>query len=244
MTKIHSGVIDDLLHDLVPLDARPVHLYFTRPEDIPALNATPELMNKINDMARRVVMCTSWAELPAYIRDYPETICFNYSELKHSSAIEIVNMVRTLSKLVDVPHEIRVAVDIGKDTPYPTIKMLQKSGIYGIIPRPCDFGFEECYRGSAALWAGIPYWPKHIISELPGYRRKISVHASTILTPRQQQILDLVRERGLSNKSIARTLNITESTVKLHMGKLFQKFGVKSRTQLVAFNRGKSKEEV
>lgn len=225
-------------------DPRPVHLYFTRPENLPDLKVTPEILDQVNNMARRAVICTSWADLSKHIQEHPETICFNYSELKHSSAVDIVNMVRTLSKLVSVPHEMRVAVDVGRNTPHSTIKMLQKSEVFGIIPRACDFGWDECKRGLEALWSGIPYWPKYIINQLPGYYRKVSVHATVKLTPRQKQIFDLVSERGLSNKSIARTLNITESTVKLHMGKLFQKFGVKSRTQLVAFNRGKSKEEV
>lgn len=59
----------------------------------------------------------------------------------------------------------------------------------------------------------------------------MSVHT----TPREKHILELLIQRGLSNKQIARHLHITESTVKLHMGSLLKKFGARNRTQLVIF---------
>jgi DNA-binding NarL/FixJ family response regulator len=59
-----------------------------------------------------------------------------------------------------------------------------------------------------------------------------------LLTARQSQVLQLVQDRGASNKTIAKMLNLSESTVKLHMGAIFKKYGVKSRTQLAVFARG------
>ena len=55
------------------------------------------------------------------------------------------------------------------------------------------------------------------------------------LTPREIQILSILRTTAPSNKVIARQLNITESTVKLHVGNMLKKFGVHSRTQLIVF---------
>ena len=57
------------------------------------------------------------------------------------------------------------------------------------------------------------------------------------LTPRQRQILNIVATRGISNKSIARMLHISESTVKLHMSGILKKFGLRNRTQLALFAR-------
>lgn len=55
------------------------------------------------------------------------------------------------------------------------------------------------------------------------------------LTPRQKEVLTLVSKRGLSNKVIAKTLKISESTVKLHIGTILKKYGLKNRTQLAVF---------
>jgi DNA-binding NarL/FixJ family response regulator len=60
---------------------------------------------------------------------------------------------------------------------------------------------------------------------------------SNILTIRQAQVLQLVQERGASNKSIAKILNLSESTVKLHMGAILKKYGLRNRTQLALFSR-------
>jgi DNA-binding NarL/FixJ family response regulator len=50
-----------------------------------------------------------------------------------------------------------------------------------------------------------------------------------LLSPRQCQIFDLVVV-GQSNKEIARTLGLSESTVKIHIAKLFEKLGVRHRS--------------
>lgn len=218
------------------IDDRPVHLYFGR--ELDELKLTPELLEKIDSMSRKVYICKSWSDLPEHLKKQPKSICFSHTELEYSSAMEIVNMVQTLSKLVGLAEEIKIAVGVGADLSYDQIKLLQKSGVHGIIPRSCDFGWDECEKGAAALWAGIPYWPKHIVDRLPGARPKKAVTGKLPdirLTARQEQILRLVVERGVSNKIIARTLNIGESTVKLHLGNIFRKYGVKNRTQLALF---------
>lgn len=50
------------------------------------------------------------------------------------------------------------------------------------------------------------------------------------LTPREMEILEHVA-KGLSNKVIANTLNITDGTVKLHVKAILRKLGVDSRVK-------------
>ena len=52
------------------------------------------------------------------------------------------------------------------------------------------------------------------------------------LTPRECQVAMLIA-RGYSNKQVARFLEISDGTVKLHVHKIFQKLGVKSRYVLI-----------
>lgn len=66
-------------------------------------------------------------------------------------------------------------------------------------------------------------------------------HKEVTLTPRQEQILNLITTRGASNKMIARSLNISESTVKLHVASLLKKYCVRNRTQLALFSKEKNK---
>jgi DNA-binding NarL/FixJ family response regulator len=61
--------------------------------------------------------------------------------------------------------------------------------------------------------------------------------ASSQLTQREQQVLGLL-VRGLSNRKIARTLRISESTVKNHLHAIFLKLDVTDRTQAIAMTLG------
>jgi DNA-binding NarL/FixJ family response regulator len=51
------------------------------------------------------------------------------------------------------------------------------------------------------------------------------------LTPRQREVFGLAVQ-GLGNKLIARRLNITEGTVKVHLVAIFHKLGVTKRSAL------------
>ncbi len=56
--------------------------------------------------------------------------------------------------------------------------------------------------------------------------------SARVLTTREQQVLQGVFE-GLTNKEIAAQLSVTESAVKATLQQLFQKTGVRTRSQLV-----------
>jgi DNA-binding NarL/FixJ family response regulator len=53
------------------------------------------------------------------------------------------------------------------------------------------------------------------------------------LTPREREVLELLAE-GLSNKLIARRLQISEHTVKFHVSSIYAKLGASSRTEAVS----------
>jgi DNA-binding NarL/FixJ family response regulator len=56
------------------------------------------------------------------------------------------------------------------------------------------------------------------------------------LSKRQKQLVALV-DAGLSNDEIAKRLEISAHTVKVHLWRFYKKLGVKSRTQLIKISR-------
>jgi DNA-binding NarL/FixJ family response regulator len=56
------------------------------------------------------------------------------------------------------------------------------------------------------------------------------------LSKRQKQLLLLV-DAGLSNEDIAKKLDISAHTVKVHLWRFYKKLGISSRTQLIKFSR-------
>jgi DNA-binding NarL/FixJ family response regulator len=72
-----------------------------------------------------------------------------------------------------------------------------------------------------------------LVSEVPALR----VHNSQgrqLLTPREEQVVGLVAE-GLSNRAVARELNLSEHTIKKYLFRIFDKLGVSSRVELVIY---------
>lgn len=67
--------------------------------------------------------------------------------------------------------------------------------------------------------------------------------ALDVLTPREREIAQLVGE-GVNNKLIARRLDITERTVKAHLGSAFAKLGVAGRLQLALLITGRAGDGV
>ena len=58
--------------------------------------------------------------------------------------------------------------------------------------------------------------------------------ALVTLTPREKQIIRLVA-RGMSNKSVAQLLSISDATVHFHLKNIYRKLGVRNRTSATVF---------
>ena len=70
----------------------------------------------------------------------------------------------------------------------------------------------------------------------PEIAAKLADHvASDALTPRQREVLGCLAE-GKSNIEIAKTLYISEGTVKAHVKAILQKLGARDRTQAIAIS--------
>jgi two-component system nitrate/nitrite response regulator NarP len=61
--------------------------------------------------------------------------------------------------------------------------------------------------------------------------RKESTHDRSLLSPRESELVKLVRQ-GMRNRDIAAALGITEGTVKVYLHSVFEKTGVANRTEL------------
>jgi DNA-binding CsgD family transcriptional regulator len=60
------------------------------------------------------------------------------------------------------------------------------------------------------------------------------IRPAALLTDREEEVLDLLRQ-GMSNREIAQTLWIAQSTAKVHVRHIFEKLGVRSRTEAALF---------
>lgn len=128
-------------------------------------------------------------------------------------------------------HAPHVAILINAQTDHNWLKISQSEGYLGMLP---DIQWQHPKEFSEALQhalQGTSYWPKRMWSWY-GNHKHVNIKPTFRLTPRQAQVLQMIQTRGSSNKVIAKQLKISESTVKVHIGAIMKKFGVRNRTQL------------
>jgi DNA-binding NarL/FixJ family response regulator len=68
----------------------------------------------------------------------------------------------------------------------------------------------------------------------PRRRQRLRSQATeTSLSPRETEVYELLAQ-GLPNKEIAQNLFISEATVKVHVSRVLEKLGVRTRTEAAA----------
>lgn len=212
---------------------KPLHIYFRDDSDSEvALQLKKQIMKGVVDV--NVRHCKSFSELSDALHDEPASISFHIDMVRrHGGTIsEFMMMLETMMKYNNLTVNPTICVAIEADTHVSTIKELQKHKIFSIIPGASTIGVEYTRTAIKDIINKIPHWPKDIISRLPGNENKIKNKTSHSLTGRQQEVFDLIANRGLSNKQIARVLNISESTVKIHVSAVMKNLCVRNRTQL------------
>jgi DNA-binding NarL/FixJ family response regulator len=81
-----------------------------------------------------------------------------------------------------------------------------------------------------------------VLTHVPSLR-VLNSNGDHLLTGREEQVVALVSD-GLSNREVARELNLSEHTIKKYLFRIFDKLGISTRVELVlyALNNGSSRE--
>jgi DNA-binding NarL/FixJ family response regulator len=157
---------------------------------------------------------------------------------------ELINTINTLLKTTlhrnwygrTKLRNVMVAASLDKNCDPTLVKDTVMMDLNGVYPDDEDFLTLDREQALRDLLAGnntMPQYFKDIIR--PPKKNRVKNQDEIYLTPRQEQIVKLICERGSSNKVIAKMLNISLSTVKLHVTAAMKKYKAKNRTQLALF---------
>ena len=133
--------------------------------------------------------------------------------------------VEATKQIVAADHDVRVVV-LTSFTDDERVVPAVRAGAAGYLHKDASPAeLEQAVR--AAARGDAPLSPRaaarvlqSMTSEAPG----------PALTPREREVLALLGE-GLTNRLIARRLDVSEKTVKTHVGNVLAKLGVSDRTQ-------------
>jgi DNA-binding CsgD family transcriptional regulator len=117
------------------------------------------------------------------------------------------------------PNEVRNVVGLG----------IAGDRLRGALPRDADA--RQIDAAIRAVAAGLIVRVPATRESGFGAMRESDGHA--LLTPREVEVLAALAE-GMTNKAIARRLDISLHTVKFHVESLFRKLGARTRTEAVA----------
>jgi two-component system, NarL family, nitrate/nitrite response regulator NarL len=106
-----------------------------------------------------------------------------------------------------------------------SVQVIIQAGARGFLPKTATS--EQFTHAIQMLLAGGTSVPADL---LVGVSPSGEAPWLALLTPRETDVLRGAT-RGLSNKEIARELDLAEITVKLHLSAIFRKLGVRSRTE-------------
>lgn len=110
------------------------------------------------------------------------------------------------------------------------VKLALDNGAIGYIPKSCSS--HEMLSALRIVLQGDVYIPPKLLGKLGASAPPGNNPAQTALTARQVEVLELMAQ-GLPNKSIAKTLDLAEGTVKLHVAAILRGLDARNRTEAV-----------
>lgn len=147
-----------------------------------------------------------------------------------------MNGVEALSLMLnDHPQLAIIMLTVSDDSN--DLAMAMKYGAKGYLLKSIDSDFllnaiEKAVEGDNVL---SPEMTNKLIAQLRGSeQQKAEESAIQSLTSRELEVLKWLT-KGISNKEIARKMDVTESTVKVHVQNVLRKLNLQSRVQAALF---------
>jgi DNA-binding NarL/FixJ family response regulator len=171
----------------------------------------------------RVARCSSGSEAVDILKSRQVDVILLDLDLGHEKGSDV------LDKLVALQFEGKILVVTAKVDEKEVPDLIRK-GVAGILmkhnpPSILLQGIRDALEGK--VW-----FDQAMLQRALNCQDEENAVTSTELTDRDKKVLSLVFE-GLSNKEIANRLDASESAVKRALRQLFQKTGVRTRSQLV-----------
>ena len=167
------------------------------------------------------------APTPGPLEAGPGTVCVVDCCFPVASCESLVTAIRTACPETRV---VALADALAENFAFP----LLRAGVKGLLSYAETR--DQLFSAVAAVMGGGYWAPRGILSRFldrvftPESGRPLP--SRTGLSRREQEVLGSVL-RNLSNKEIAEALHISERTVKFHVSKLFSKFAVQRRSDLL-----------
>lgn len=173
--------------------------------------------------------------------DLPKIINLNYKNFLPQTVplADIIRAIRTCIALTTYRlgrgyESVRINFRIAEPISPWLAEYLNSIGVDNLVPDPNFWPVEKWQENIEKVIIGFKSWPDYLIDgnselEITDLPEPVNILK---LTPRQDEIVKLIMNRGYSNKEIAKHLKISESAVKLHVGMVLKKVGCKNRTQL------------
>lgn len=139
--------------------------------------------------------------------------------------------------LEDFPEARIIVMDLIPD--HEELRAFVSAGVSGFIMK--DATLDVVLRTIHSVASGLKVLPDQMTGTLfSEIAREVhskgggEAHDDVRMTPREREVIDLIAE-GMSNKAMARELDISVHTVKSHLRNIMEKLTLHSRLQLAAY---------
>jgi DNA-binding NarL/FixJ family response regulator len=157
-------------------------------------------------------------------------VCVGNESVQAAQTQELITNVRGL-----MPHAPLVIISDREDPQ--EIRAAFEEGAIGFMPTSIEPALA--FQALSFIRSGGSFFPPSALCSRLREATSNGVASVSDLTAKQEEVIGRLR-KGLSNKAIARQLDMSEATVKVHVRRIIRKFGVANRTQLAvaAMNQG------
>jgi DNA-binding NarL/FixJ family response regulator len=151
---------------------------------------------------------------------------------QESNALPFLEQLRSMSSTV---RPIVMSEDMSRED----VVSFFRHGARGLVSKSqTDVAMLlKCIRcvGAGQIWANSDQLEQLLCSlSSPRSLKVTNVMGDSLLSPREEQVLHLLAD-GLSNRELAKTLKLSEHTVKNHLFRIFDKLGVSNRMEAVLY---------
>lgn len=168
------------------------------------------------------------------VREHVPDIVLMDLQMPEMSGLEAIRLVSALDL------KTRIVVLTASDSDADLFDAI-KSGAHGYLPKDLEADqffalIEGATRGEPAL---TPRLARKVLSEFAHPTSSSSPEdqkpGPQLLTPREQDVLELLVAGITSNRDLADHLSVSENTVKYHLRNILDKLHLQNRAQVIAF---------